>query len=142
MTSGIAEMMLSRASIASSSLDEGVPDFSFLNQALTPADRIFVTKSVSLGQEKYPDDAAVAAALERRTKRIYFVEGSERARLLGNPRTLNIFMLGCLSVFAPLDIATWKEYISRRLPEKIRQVNLTAFEMGRKEIEGVGIGES
>ena len=98
--------------------------------------------SVSLGQEKYPDDAAIAATLERCTSRVYFVDGSGRARQLGNPRTLNIFMLGCLSVFAPLDLATWKECINRRLPEKIRQINLTAFEMGRKEIEGVDIGES
>jgi indolepyruvate ferredoxin oxidoreductase beta subunit len=99
-------------------------------------------QSVSLGVDTYPDDAAIAAALERQTNRVYFVEGSGRARELGNPRTLNIFMLGCLSMFAPLDIATWKDCISRRLPEKIREINLTAFEMGRKEIEGVGIGES
>ena len=34
------------------------------------------------------------------------------------------------------------ESISRRLPENIREINLTAFEMGRKEIEGVRIVES
>jgi indolepyruvate ferredoxin oxidoreductase beta subunit len=99
-------------------------------------------QSVSLGKEKYPDDAAVAAALGRLTSHVYIVDGSERAKQLGNPRTLNIFMLGCLSVFAPIDQATWKECISRRLPEKIRQVNLAAFEIGRKEIESVGIGKS
>jgi indolepyruvate ferredoxin oxidoreductase beta subunit len=99
-------------------------------------------QSVSLGVETYPDDAAIAAALERRTNRVYFVDGSGRARQLGNPRTLNIFMLGCLSMFAPLDIAAWKDCIRQRLPEKIREINLTAFDMGRKEIEGVGIVES
>jgi Pyruvate/2-oxoacid:ferredoxin oxidoreductase gamma subunit len=51
-------------------------------------------------------------------------------------------MLGCFSVFAPIDVATWKECIARRLPDKIREMNLTAFEMGRKEIEGVRIVES
>ncbi len=98
--------------------------------------------SVSLGHETYPDDESIAAALGRRTDQVYFVNGTGRARELGNVRTLNIFMLGCLSVFAPLDIKTWQESISRRLPERIRQVNLNAFEMGRKEIEGVRIGKS
>ncbi len=96
--------------------------------------------SVSLGQDKYPDDGEIAAALKRQTDRVYFVDGTGCARELGNIRTLNIFMLGCFSAFAPLKEETWKESISQRLPEKIREINLTAFEMGRKEIEGVRIG--
>jgi indolepyruvate ferredoxin oxidoreductase beta subunit len=98
--------------------------------------------SVSLGQEKYPTDAQIAAALERRTDQVYFIDGNKRAKELGNVRTLNIYMLGCFSVFAPLDIDVWKENISRRMPENIREINLTAFEMGRKEIESVRIGKS
>jgi indolepyruvate ferredoxin oxidoreductase beta subunit len=97
--------------------------------------------SVSLGQEKYPTDDEIAAALKRRTDQAYFVDGTGRARELGNVRTLNIFMLGCFSVFAPLGIETWQESISQHLPENIREINLTAFEMGRKEIEGVRIGK-
>ena len=98
--------------------------------------------SVSLGQEAYPTDDEIAAALRRRTQQVYFVEGNERAKKLGNIRTLNIYMLGCFSVFAPIDADTWRESISRRLPENIREINLTAFEAGRKEIEGVRIGQS
>ena len=98
--------------------------------------------SVSLGQEKYPTDAQIAAALKRRTDQVYFIDGNKRAKELGNVRTLNIYMLGCFSVFAPLDIKVWKESISRRMPENIREINLTAFEMGRKEIESVRIGKS
>ena len=98
--------------------------------------------SVSLGQEKYPADAEIAAALKRQTDQIYFIEGNKRAKELGNVRTLNIYMLGCFSAFAPIDVAIWKESISRRLPENIREINLTAFEVGRKEIEGVRIGKS
>ena len=98
--------------------------------------------SVSLGQEKYPTDDMIAAALKRRTDQVYFVDGTGRARELGNIRTLNIYMLGCFSVFAPLDVDVWKESISRRIPENIREINLAAFEKGRKEIEGVRIGKS
>lgn len=96
--------------------------------------------SVSLGQGKYPADGEITAALKRQTDRIYFIDGNRQAQDLGNVRTVNILMLGCLSVFTPIDAATWKDCISRRIPEKIREINLTAFEKGRKEIEDVRIG--
>jgi indolepyruvate ferredoxin oxidoreductase beta subunit len=95
---------------------------------------------VSLGQEKYPTDDEIIAALKRRTDRVFFVDANKKVKELGNLRTLNIFMLGCFSVFAPLDISAWKESISRRMPPNILEINLAAFEMGRKEMEGVRIG--
>lgn len=98
--------------------------------------------SVSLGQEQYPDHETITNALKRQTDNIYFIDATELAKELGNVRTFNILMLGCLSVFAPLDINTWTECISRRMPENIREINLAAFEKGRKEIEGVRIGKS
>ncbi len=97
--------------------------------------------SVSLGQEKYPTDGEIIAALKRRTERIYFIDANKRAKELGNVRTLNIFMLGCFAAFAPIDDTVWKESISRHLPANIREINLTAFTAGRKEIEGVRIGQ-
>ncbi len=96
--------------------------------------------SVSLGQEKYPDDDEIKTALRRRTDKIYLIDANRLAQELGNVRTLNILMLGCFSAFAPINVAVWKESISRRLPENIREINLAAFIMGRKEIEGVRIG--
>ena len=96
--------------------------------------------SVSLGQEKYPADAEIVTELKRRTDRIYFIDGNKKAKELGNTRTLNILMLGCFAAFAPMDIEVWKDSISRRMPENIREINLKAFEIGRKEIEGVRIG--
>jgi len=95
--------------------------------------------SVSLGQEKYPSDDDIKTALKRRTDEIYFIDANRVAKELGNVRTLNILMLGCFSVFAPLDIQVWKDSIARRMPENIRDINLKAFEQGRKEIESVRI---
>jgi indolepyruvate ferredoxin oxidoreductase beta subunit len=96
--------------------------------------------SVSLGKESYPAHEEIANILKRQTGSIYFIDGTKRARELGNVRTLNIFMLGCLSLFAPLKVNIWKNSISQRLPANIREINLTAFERGRKEIRGADIG--
>jgi len=91
--------------------------------------------SVSLGQEQYPTQKQVTEALKRQTDHVYFIDGTERAKELGNVRTLNIFMLGCFSLMSPLKVGIWKETISRRMPENIREINLTAFKQGRKEME-------
>lgn len=96
-------------------------------------------QSVSLGQETYPSRDEIANILKRQTEQVYFINASEQASELGNIRTFNMLMLGCFSIFAPMDVDTWKRSISQRLPEKIRDINLTAFEKGRKEMERVRI---
>lgn len=100
------------------------------NQALPPL-------SISIGNEQYPADEKIADILKQRTERIYFVAGTRRARELGNIRTLNMFMLGCVSLFLPFPVRIWKDSISQRLPASSRQINITAFDQGRKEMRSV-----
>jgi len=100
------------------------------NQALPPL-------SVNLGNERYPSDEEITNILRQHSNRIYFVNGTRRARELGNIRTLNMFMLGCVLPFLPLNVHIWRESISQRLPSSIRQINITAFNEGRKEIRNV-----
>jgi len=97
--------------------------------------------SVSLGNDRYPSDEEITDILKQTTDRIYLTNGSAQALELGDIRVLNIFMLGCASVFMPLEVEDWKEGIAQRLPEKIRRLNLTAFDLGRKEIEDVHLGK-
>jgi len=100
------------------------------NHALPPL-------SVTLGNEQYPSDEEITNILRQRTDRIYFVNGTSRVSELGNIRTLNIFMLGCASLFVPLKVHIWKDSISQRVSSSIRQINITAFDQGRKEIRNV-----
>jgi indolepyruvate ferredoxin oxidoreductase beta subunit len=98
--------------------------------------------SVSLGQEKYPTQKEIETSLKQQNKQVYFVDGTGQAQKLGNVRTLNLFMLGCFATFAPLKTETWKESVTRFLPENLREINLKAFELGRKEIESGRIGKN
>ncbi|HEY81730.1 MAG TPA: indolepyruvate oxidoreductase subunit beta [Dehalococcoidia bacterium] len=93
--------------------------------------------SVSLGKSRYPSDEEILNILKQRTDQVYFIEGTRHVRELGNIRTLNMFMLGCVSLFMPFEVEIWKDSISRRLPPNLREINLAAFERGRKEIQGV-----
>ena len=100
------------------------------NHALPPL-------AVSLGNTRYPGDEEIHDIIKRQTDRIYFIEGTRRARELGNIRTLNMFMLRCASLFMPFPVRVWQDSISQRLPPNIRQINITAFNQGRKEIRSV-----
>ena len=96
------------------------------NHALPPL-------SVNLGNEHYPSDEEITNILRQRSERIYFVNGTSRVREMGNIRTLNMFMLGCISLFLPLKIHTWKNSISQRLRPEMQQINIFSFDRGRKE---------
>jgi indolepyruvate ferredoxin oxidoreductase beta subunit len=95
--------------------------------------------SVNLGAEKYPTDEEVNKALKQYTDRIYLVEGTRKAIELGNARALNIYMLGCLSVFLPFSQQEWQAAIAKHLPEKLLKLNYNAFDTGRKEIQNVHV---
>jgi indolepyruvate ferredoxin oxidoreductase, beta subunit len=95
--------------------------------------------SVNLGADRYPTHVEVIQVLKQYSSRIYMVEGTLRATELGNAKALNIFMLGCVSVFLPLKLEAWQAAIKQHLPEKLWKLNMTAFETGRKEIENVHV---
>jgi indolepyruvate ferredoxin oxidoreductase beta subunit len=95
--------------------------------------------SVNLGNEAYPSDDTITAAIKNVTDRLYLVNASAMARDLGNAKTLNMVMLGCVSHFLPIDIPVWKDCIAQRLPAAILEINNRAFDIGRKEIADAGI---
>ena len=90
--------------------------------------------SVSLGKECYPGNEEITGILKRQTDKIYFINGTETARELGNIKALNTLMLGCLSVFMPFDESIWRDCIAKRLPAKVVELNFTAFERGRGDM--------
>ena len=102
------------------------------NQAMPPL-------SVSLGMHQYPTDNEIEDILKQRTDRIYFINAADRAKALGDIRMLNTFLLGCISTFLPIEQNIWQDCISQRLPSKILQLNLDAFDQGRREISGDNI---
>ena len=87
--------------------------------------------SVSLGIDTYPSNDAIADMLRHRVAKVMFVEGQRLAAELGNSKTLNVLMLGVLSVSMPFSCESWKDIIGQRLPSKILDINLAAFERGR-----------
>jgi len=103
------------------------------NQATPPP-------AVNLGLNRYPTDTEIYSRLRQLTGKVSTVEGTKIAIQLGDVRTLNMFMLGCISHLLPIEVKLWQECIRRRLPAKILELNLAAFNRGREEISNANIG--
>ncbi len=95
--------------------------------------------SVSLGTHRYPGDKEIEGTLRQRADRIYFVDGTDKAKELGDIRTLNMIMLGCVSFLLPINADIWKDCISQRLSPKILKMNMAAFDKGREEVSSANL---
>ena len=95
--------------------------------------------SVNLGNEAYPSDDEIIAAIKSVTDKLYLVNGSAMAKDLGNAKTLNMVMLGCVSHYLLADVSVWRDCIAQRLPAAILEINNRAFDIGSKEIADAGI---
>jgi len=80
----------------------------------------------------YPDIKQISEFLKNVSQNIYFINADEMAMNLGNPRTMNVVMLGVLlgSEAIPLKRESLVQAILSYLPTKIHNVNKKAFEVG------------
>jgi len=86
--------------------------------------------SVATGQAEYP--AEVLDNLTERGIVVVPVDAFDLAREVGEVRTANVVMVGAMSAFLPVDLDVYGDIIRARVPERFRDVNLRAFEAGRR----------
>jgi indolepyruvate ferredoxin oxidoreductase beta subunit len=85
--------------------------------------------TVTSGRMDYPDK--IYDRIRKKHPKTRVVDGLALARKTGNVRTVNSVMVGAVSRELDLPEKTWKEVISRRLPERFVSANLKAFQLGR-----------
>lgn len=86
--------------------------------------------AVATGQTAYPEkilDHLIALDI-----RVVPIDAFDLACEVGEGRTANVVMVGALSAFLPVEAAIYEEMIAFRVPERFREVNLKAFQAGRK----------
>ena len=96
--------------------------------------------SVTSGETKYPEDDIILNAIKQKTREVLLIDGIKKVEELGNTRTLNVFLLGALSVFLPFSVDIWRASLEAKLPSKILNINLKAFSLGREEVKNGRIG--
>lgn len=85
---------------------------------------------VSIGKEQYPRD--ILLHLKKRASRVVKIQASKIAEIAGNPKALNVVLLGKVSTFLSFKSSTWEKVIRQVVPPRAIEVNLRAFELGKK----------
>ncbi|WP_321531622.1 indolepyruvate oxidoreductase subunit beta [uncultured Desulfuromonas sp.] len=86
--------------------------------------------SVATGQERYPE--GLEELICQQVEKSQVVDGLALAMEAGNPRTVNIVLLGALSTKLDLTAELWQQAIRKMVPKKFLEENLRAFELGRQ----------
>jgi len=88
--------------------------------------------SVYSGDISYPKD--INSEIENITFNYIVVKAVKMAKRLNKVRVANIILLGCLSNFIPISYKCWIESIKKNVPHNAIDVNLKAFEEGKRII--------
>jgi indolepyruvate ferredoxin oxidoreductase beta subunit len=105
------------------------------------ADSIILPVSVIGGTIPYPGPDEVKRILAGYAREIYMIPATRICYDAGNPRALNMVMLGALSVFLDIEEEVWKENIRLRVPDDFVDSSLEAFFGGATEIKAMAAAE-
>lgn len=105
-------------------------------------DVVIVPVSVIGGNVPYPKWDKVEGILGQYIDKIYFLEATRISTEVGNPRALNMVLLGSLSIFLELEERAWTESIRQRLTPKFVESSLEAFSMGAAETRAIRLAKN
>ncbi len=86
--------------------------------------------SVARGVQSYPEKLPEKICWEYPDSLV--VDGLDMALAAGNPKTVNTVLLGALSRKLEFDVDLWLKALNKMIPERLLDVNLKAFELGRQ----------
>ncbi len=86
--------------------------------------------------KQYPHD--VLDKMRAQNLRVLAIDAASVAERLGNIRAMNVVLLGAMSSKLDFTEETWKEAIKSRVPKKHIELNLKAFDEGRKLGQSAG----
>lgn len=91
---------------------------------------------VIAGELNYPDLEEIKKSLAGLAGQVLFIDATDEAIKLGNPVLSNILMVGAVSGLGllPVGIEEFTKAISAFIPEKHRDVNVRAFEIGMGKV--------
>jgi indolepyruvate ferredoxin oxidoreductase, beta subunit len=92
--------------------------------------------TVSLGTSRYPSIDRIMEQLNQQVSKVITLNASQIAREASNQQAANIVVLGALfgTGKVPITEDTIQKEIETRMPEKLVQVNLKAFTLGKETV--------
>lgn len=90
--------------------------------------------TVSSGQQPAVPD--LAARLKAEYPRALYIDAMGLAKQVGNTRAMNMVVAGALSTLTPFGVEVWGQAMRERIPAKLLDMNIKAFEAGRSAAQG------
>ncbi|MBM4329255.1 MAG: indolepyruvate oxidoreductase subunit beta [Deltaproteobacteria bacterium] len=92
-------------------------------------DHKILPPAVFTGQQEYPPD--ILQQIKECVPDAVFVKGDDVAGKIGNPRVVNVILLGVLSKYLDMPGEAYEEVLKESLKPKLVDINLKAFRQGR-----------
>ena len=83
---------------------------------------------VASGTAEYPE--GLIEKLKSWVEDVVVIDGLSLAKTAGNPRSMNIVLLGALAKRMDIPKEVWLSVIEKRVPPKTVEINKKAFELG------------
>jgi len=90
--------------------------------------------AVATGKMEYPEN--VLGELTSHNIHVKELDAFDIASKVGEVRAVNIVMVGVLSTYLPIEEQIFLDVMNERIPERFRDVNIKAFQEGRKVAAG------
>jgi indolepyruvate ferredoxin oxidoreductase beta subunit len=96
-----------------------------------------IPTSVSSQKGSYPTLQDIIDVLMIQTRELYAINATALAAEAGSPIAMNVVMLGAISAIGTTTLSkeSFLEIIKKRSPSHTLDINISAFELGYKEIE-------
>lgn len=92
-------------------------------------DKQIPSSTLFSGQSRYPAD--LKSKMGAKYKNIEEISWSQISKYLSNTRSVNMFILGVLSIYFPFRVKDWQKAMKEKLPTESLDSNLIAFAAGR-----------
>lgn len=89
--------------------------------------------TVTSGNSSYPDVSEIILYLQNKFELKAF-DALKLAQQAGNIQSMNTVMIGAISKYLPIPLDILIECVKSSVPKKTIEVNIKAFELGRKEV--------
>ncbi|MFH1639595.1 MAG: indolepyruvate oxidoreductase subunit beta [Chloroflexota bacterium] len=106
------------------------------------ADVVLVPLSVNESKLTYPDWDVSRRILSRYAAQVTLVPAVSICQKLGNPRALNMVLLGFLATYMEIAFDEWQKNIQGKLPARYVESSLKAFAAGAAEAKKINAGDA
>lgn len=91
--------------------------------------------SLMSANTSYPTHEELISTITAFTEKVYLIPATDICRKAGNPRAMNMVMIGALSVFLGLEESIWSGDIRTRLRPDFVESSLKAFSLGAENVQ-------